>query len=85
MPLNGNPFLIVYEGTEMWLHLASGPEAHHHIVRHWQLVSVFLSDLNSGKSCQPSRWTHRKIYRQTDRHTHSELSYNSQLVCTADI
>lgn len=66
-------FLIVYESSEICLYLASVPEAHHQIIRHWQLVSVFLSDLSHASQAD----------LQTD--THTKLSNNSQLVRTAYI
>lgn len=45
--IHWNLFLIVYEGRDIWLYLASeGPESHHQTIRPWQLVCVFLSDLN---------------------------------------
>lgn len=49
---------------DIWLYLAcEGPESHHQTVRPWQLVRIFLSDLNWGKSCQTDRFTDRQTHR----------------------
>ena len=64
--LHLNYFLTVYEGIEICFYLASGPETHHQIVRHRQLV--FLNLIEGGQA--------RQTDRDLQRDTHTELGYS---------